>query len=114
MFYFINFFINVAQAQEAVGQQASKGPGWMGLVPFALMFLVFYFLILRPQARKAKEAKDFLKSLKKGDQVLTAGGIFGTIVGVGERFVDLKVSEDTRFKVMKSHIMSSAAEDTGK
>ncbi len=114
MFNLINFFIPAAQGQEAVGQQASQGPGWMGLIPFALMFLVFYFLILRPQARKAKESKDFLQSLKKGDQVLTAGGIFGTIVAVTERFVDLKVSEDMRLKVMKSHVMSSAVEDKTK
>lgn len=114
MFNVINLFINAAQAQEAAAQQSQQSPGWMGMVPFALMFLVFYFLVLRPQARKAKESQGFLKSLKKGDEVLTAGGIFGTIVGVTERFVDLKVSENTRLKILKSHVAESAVEDKNK
>ncbi|MGH1467605.1 MAG: preprotein translocase subunit YajC [Bdellovibrionales bacterium] len=114
MFNLITLFITTAQAQEAVSQQTGESPGWMGMVPFALMFLVFYFLILRPQARKAKESQEFLKALKKGDQVLTAGGIFGTIVGVTEKFVDLKVSEETRLKVLKSHVTESAVEDKSK
>lgn len=107
-------FISVAEAQEAVAQQAQAAPGWTSMVPFALMFLVFYFLILRPQARKAKDSQEFLKSLKKGDQVLTAGGIFGTIVGVTERFVDLKVSDETRLKVLKSHVTENAIEEKKK
>jgi preprotein translocase subunit YajC len=103
-------FINSAQAQEATSQAAQGAPAWMGMVPFALMFFVFYFLIIRPQARKAKESQDFLKSLKKGDEVLTAGGIFGTIMGVTDRFVDLKVSDGMKLKVLKSHVTGTATE----
>ncbi len=113
MFNVFNF-ISVAEAQEAASQQAQAAPGWMGMVPFALMFVVFYFLILRPQSRKAKESQEFIKGLKKGDQVLTAGGIFGTIVGVTERFVDLKISDSTRVKVLKSHVTESAVEEKKK
>lgn len=101
-------FINSAQAQEAATQAGQGSPAWMGMVPFALMFFVFYFLIIRPQARKAKEAQDFLASLKKGDEVLTAGGIFGTIVGVTDRFIDLKVSDNLKLKVLKSHVAGTA------
>lgn len=110
----ITLFISNAFAQEAVAQQNQGAPGWMSVVPFALMFLVFYFLILKPQAKKAKESQDFVTSLKKGDEVLTAGGIFGTIVGVTEKFVDLKIAENTRIKILKSHVSSSAKEKVEK
>ena len=107
----ITLFISTAFAQEAVAQQNEGAPGWMSLVPFALMFLVFYFLILKPQAKKAKESQEFVSSLKKGDEVLTAGGIFGTIVGVTEKFVDLKIAENTRIKILKSHVSSSVKDE---
>jgi len=106
----MSLFLNSAYAQEAATATGSGAPGWMGFVPFVLMFLVFYFLIIRPQARKQKDTRDFLTSLKKGDQVLTAGGIFGTIIGITDRFVDLKVSENTKIKVLKSHVAGSAEE----
>ena len=103
---------NTAFAQEAATATAESAPSWMGFVPFVLMFFVFYFLIIRPQARKHKETQDFLSSLKKGDQVLTAGGIFGTIVGITDRFVDLKISDNTKVKVLKSHVTGAAEEKT--
>lgn len=102
------FLVQVAHAQEAA--TTGGAPSWMGMVPFALMFLVFYFLVIRPQARKAKETQAFLSALKKGDEVLTAGGIFGTIVGVTEKFVDIKVADNTRLKVLKSHVTANAKE----
>jgi len=80
----MSLFTSVAHAQEAATSATSSAPSWMGFVPFVLMFFVFYFLIIRPQARRQKDTQDFLSSLKKGDQVLTAGGIFGTIVGIGQ------------------------------
>lgn len=106
----MSLFISSAYAQEAATSTAPGAPGWMGFVPFVLMFFVFYFLIIRPQARKQKETMDFMSSLKKGDQVLTAGGIFGTIVGITDRFVDLKISENTKIKVLKSHLAGTAEE----
>ena len=114
MLNFLLFSTTFVFAQEAVSQPGQAAPGWMNLVPFALMFLVLYFLILRPQARKAKDTQDFINSLKKGDEVLTAGGIFGTIVGVTEKFVDLKVSDNSRIKVLKSHVSGSAVEQNNK
>lgn len=106
----MSLFLSTAYAQEAATSTAPTAPGWMGFVPFVLMFFVFYFLIIRPQAKKQKDTQDFLTSLKKGDQVLTAGGIFGTIVGITDRFVDLKISENTKMKVLKSHVSGTAEE----
>jgi preprotein translocase subunit YajC len=108
----MSLFINSAYAQEAATSTGAGAPSWMGFVPFVLMFLVFYFLIIRPQARKQKDTQDFMTSLKKGDQVLTAGGIFGTIEGITDRFVDLRVSESTKFKILKSHLAGTAEEKT--
>jgi preprotein translocase subunit YajC len=111
LFEFLSMTFTQAFAQEAATQANEAAPAWMSLVPFALMFLVFYLLIIRPQAKKARETQVFLQSLKKGDEVLTAGGIFGTIVGVTEKFVDLKISENSRIKVLKSHVSGSIAEE---
>jgi len=100
------FFNLMSWAQEASGGAAPKGPSiWESFViPMGAFFLIFFFLVIRPQARKAKESQEILSSLKKGDQVLTSGGILGTIVGVSEIFVDLKASDSTRFKVLKTGV----------
>jgi preprotein translocase subunit YajC len=96
----------VALAQETGGASTPPGPTiWESfIIPMGAFFLIFFFLVIRPQARKAKEAQEILKSLKKGDQVLTSGGILGTIVGVSDVFVDLKASDSTRFKVLKTGV----------
>lgn len=96
----------MAMAQEAGSASASQGPSiWESfIIPMGAFFLIFFFLVIRPQAKKAKEAQEILKSLKKGDEVLTSGGILGTIVGVSEIFVDLKASDNTRFKVLKTSV----------
>ena len=101
----ILFHSFMAMAQESGGAAASGPTIWESfIIPMGAFFLIFFFLVIRPQARKAKEAQDILKSLKKGDQVLTSGGILGTIVGVSEIFVDLKASDSTRFKVLKTGV----------
>ena len=69
--------------------------------------------MIRPQAKKARQAQETLKSLKKGDQVLTSGGILGTIVGVSETFVDLKASDSTRFKVLKASVTPYTEKNLG-
>ena len=100
----IIFYSFMARAQ-GVGD-APQGPTvWESfIIPMGAFFLIFFFLVIRPQVRKAKEAQEVLKSLKKGDQVLTSGGILGTIIGVSEIFVDLKASDSVRFKVLKTSL----------
>ena len=87
--------------------QAEKGPStWESLIiPMGAFFLIFFFMVIRPQTKKAKEAQEIVNSLKKGDQVLTGGGILGTIVGVSEKFVDVKVSDTSKIKVLKTSVM---------
>ena len=79
----------------------------MGILDYTYgcFFSDLLFLVIRPQAKKAKEAQQIVNSLKKGDQVLTGGGILGTIVGVSEKFVDVKVSDTAKIKVLKTSVM---------
>jgi len=95
-----------ALAQETAQKSGASGPSiWEStLIPMGAFFLIFFFLVIRPQARKAKQAQEFMGALKKGDQVLTSGGILGTIVGVSENFVDLKASDSTKIKVLKGSL----------
>lgn len=89
-------------------QAAGKGPGGMMslLLPFILMFVVMYFLILRPQKRKEKERKALLSRVRKGDRVVTAGGIHGKITSVRETEVVVRIDEskDVKVKVDRSSI----------
>ena len=77
----MSFFISDAMAQGAPAQQADP---LMSFLPLILLFVVFYFLLIRPQQRKMKDHRALIDSLKRGDQVLTSGGIFGKITGLSE------------------------------
>lgn len=90
----------------AMGGQAAGGQGnqLMALAPFVLMFVVFYFLLIRPQQKKAKQHKTFLESLKKGDTVVTSGGIYGKITGITEDTVTMEIAEKVRVRVLKGAV----------
>jgi len=74
------------------------------IVPFLLIILVFYFLILRPQQKRQKERQRLLESVKKGDKVITTGGIHGTVEGVEEKSVLIKIDDNVKVKLEKSGI----------
>lgn len=84
--------------------QAQGGNMIQTLILFGLMGLVFYFFMFRPQQKKASEQKDFIGSLKKGDDVITIGGLHGKISGVNENTVTLEVDKDVKMKFEKSAI----------
>lgn len=79
-------------------------------VPLILIFVVFYFLLIRPQQKKAKEHQNYLANLKKGDKVITGGGIYGQIAGISDNVVTLEIAENVRIKVSRSAIGGSASE----
>lgn len=79
-------------------------------VPLILIFIVFYFLLIRPQQKKAKEHQNYLANLKKGDKVITGGGIFGQIAGIADNVVTLEIAENVRIKVSRSAVAGSAAD----
>ena len=105
------FFIQEAFAMAPKGTEGSGGPGgiFTTLLPFILMFAVFYFLLIRPQQRKAKKHQEFLSQLRKGDEVLTTGGVYGIITGIAEKVITLEISNDVKVKVSRSAIAGLAA-----
>ena len=74
------------------------------ILPFALMFLVFYFLMIRPQQKKAKDQESLMGSLQKGEEVITQSGIFGKIHGIADKFITLEVDNNVKIKILKSQI----------
>jgi preprotein translocase subunit YajC len=93
-----------------MGNQAASGQGGqiMAFLPLILLFAVFYFLLIRPQQKKAKTHKQFMENLKKGDRVVTSGGLYGTITGVTDDAVTIEVAEKVRVKIMKGAVADYA------
>lgn len=85
--------------------QQQRGPGLIGfLLPFLFIFAVFYFLIILPQSRQEKKRKQMLASLKKGDRVVTTGGLIGQITKVDKDIVSLKISKDVVVKIERGSV----------
>lgn len=93
-------------APEGGASSSGGGSGQLvtTFVTFGLVILIFYFLIIRPQSRKNRETKNMLAAIKKGDKVVTAGGIRGTILSVKDQVVVLKVDDNVKLEFSKSAI----------
>jgi preprotein translocase subunit YajC len=78
--------------------------GWTNLVMFALIFAVFYFLVLAPMRKQKKKHADMVQNLRAGDRVVTSGGIHGTVVGVSEDLIQLRIADQVKVDVAKSAI----------
>ena len=98
----MNFVLPILMA----GGQEGGGGGIVQLGFFALIFLVFYLLLIRPQRKKQKEHDELVKSLKKGDKVVTSGGMFGTIFAIDDERnrVILKINDTTKLEFLKSSV----------
>ena len=99
----------------AMGSQAGgQGGGAFGflnaLLPLALMFVVVYFILIRPQQKKTKLHQDFLSKLAKGDYVVTSSGIYGKIYGVTDTFVTLELADNVKVKIAKPYIAGKVEE----
>ena len=92
--------ISPAYAQAAGGGD----PGFIGLLPIVLMFVLLYFLMIRPQMKRAKEQKAMLEALQKGDEVVTAGGVVGKISKLGEHYVTLEIAPNTEIQVQRAAV----------
>ena len=99
----MNFFITDALAQ---GGAPAQGGGLLGLLFPILLIVVFYFLLIRPQTKRAKEHKQMVEALKKGDEVVTGGGVLGRITEVGENFLQVEVADGVQLKVQKHSVAS--------
>ena len=96
-------------SQPATGTQQAAQPGFFEMmVPFIFIFVVFYFLIMRPQGKKQKEHLSFLSALKRGDEVLTASGILGRIEGLTDQYVTLEIADGVRIKMLRNQVAASS------
>ncbi len=107
----MSFFISDAWAEAA---PAAAAPGIMEFVPLLLIFVVFYFLLIRPQMKRAKEHKKMTEALAKNDEVVTSGGLLGKIARIDESFVTLEVAEGVEIKVQRSAITALMPKGTYK
>ena len=83
---------------------AGGASAFMNIVPLIFMFAIFYFLLIRPQQKKAKEHKALLESLKKGDKVVTAGGLHGKVTALDDKIVTLEIANGVNVKFNKGFI----------
>jgi preprotein translocase subunit YajC len=100
--------IDIAYAMGTGGGASGQGGGIGAFVPLILMFGIFYFLLIRPQQKKQKEHRHMLGNLKKGDQVITSGGLYGRITGLTDTIATLEISEKVRVKVGRGNIAGLA------
>jgi len=105
-------FVSAALAQTS----AAPGSGFdiTSIMPLVLIFIVFYFLLIRPQQKRAKEHQAMLSKLAAGDEVATAGGILAKVVEVGEAFVTLEIADGVHIKVQRGQVTSLVPKGTYK
>ncbi len=108
----MSFLISDAYAQAAPAGAASDPI--MQFLPLVVIMVAFYFILLRPQQKRQKEHKAMIDALKKGDEVVTGGGVLGRIVEVGDNFVSLEVADKVEIKVQKAAVSSLLPKGTVK
>ena len=97
----MDLIIPAAWAQQTA---ATGGSAWLQLLPLVLIFVVFYFLLIRPQTKRAKEHRTMVGGLKSGDEVVTTGGLLGRITAVEDSFITLEVTKGVAVKVQKFQV----------
>lgn len=97
--------MNIAYAMGQGGAGASGGAGgFASFIPLILMFVIFYFLLIRPQQKKTKEHRQMIDNLKTGDRIITSGGLHGRITGVSENALTVEIAEKVRVKVNRASV----------
>jgi preprotein translocase subunit YajC len=96
----LDFFIQNAWAQEA----PPAGSGFMSLLPLILIFVVFYFFLIRPQMKQAREHKQMVEALAKGDEVVTSGGMLGKITKLGDTFIHVEIAPNVEVRIQKHSV----------
>ena len=105
----MDFFIASAYAQDA-----SPQGGLLSFLPLIIIFVVFYFLLIRPQTKRAKEHRQLVANLANGDEVVTNGGLLGRITHVGESFVTVELADNVSVKLQKHAVASVMPKGTMK
>lgn len=97
-------FLAYAMGGGGAGAEGGQSAGFGAFVPLIIMFAIFYFLLIRPQQKKAKQHKELLGALKKGDRVVSSGGLHGTVTGLTEDVVTMEIAPKVRVKVSRGSI----------
>jgi preprotein translocase subunit YajC len=100
----------VAYAMGAKGDGGGGAGAMASLAPILLMFVIFYFLLIRPQQKQVRKHQDFIRNLKAGDKVVTTGGLHGVVRGLTETTVTLEIAENVRVKVTRSAVTGTIQE----
>ena len=99
---------------NAYAQAAGGESGFLGLLPIVLMFVLLYFLMIRPQMKRAKDHKQMVEALQKGDEVITAGGVVGRISKMGEAYVTVEIAPNTEISVQRAAVQTLLPKGTMK
>ena len=100
----------IAWAQNASGSGGTGGT-LLTFVPFVLIFVIFYFLLILPQQKRQKKLRTMLDALKKGDKIVTTGGIWGTITNLGKQSVTVQIGDNTKVKMQRESIARLRTEE---
>jgi preprotein translocase subunit YajC len=95
---------DIAYALGGGGGGGEGAGGFTGFIPLILMFVIFYFLLIRPQQKKTKEHRQMISNLKKGDRIVTSGGIHGRITGMDESTITVEIADKVRVKVVRGNV----------
>ena len=98
-------FISQALAQTAPAASGDTQSSLLSLLPLVLMFVVLYFIMIRPQMKRQKEHKAMVEALAKGDEVVTAGGVLGRVTKLGETYVSIEVSTGVELQVQRTAVV---------
>ncbi len=102
-------FTNLAYAMGQGGAAGGEGAaGFSSFIPLILMFVIFYFLLIRPQQKKSKQHREMLSSLKRGDRIITSGGLYGRITGMDENTLTIEIADKVRVKVVRGNVAALA------
>jgi preprotein translocase subunit YajC len=104
---------SIAWAQTTGGSGSGSGT-LLSLVPFLLIFVIFYFMLILPQQKKQKQQKAMMEGLKKGDKVITASGIWGTVTNLGKDTVTLQIADNTKIKMQREFVARLRSEEDDK
>ncbi|MDX2346738.1 MAG: preprotein translocase subunit YajC [Legionella sp.] len=99
----MSFLISNAVADTA-GAQAAQGDGTFSLVMIGVIFVLFYFMLIRPQNKRAKEHRDLINKIEKGDEIATSSGILGRVVQLDEQYLKVAISESTEITLQRSAV----------
>ena len=111
----MSFFISNAWAEGPVPAAGAPGaPDFSGLIMLGILFALFYFILIRPQAKRAKEHKQMVEALSKGDEVVTNGGLLGRVNEIGDSFLTVEIADGTEVKIQRNAVASLVPKGTYK